>query len=167
MRRVFHGSNMVIERPLANIGRANLDFGVGFYVTSIQSQAEMWAGIKGRYFLQDVSFVSTYDFDFDAAVSHFSYRKFAHYDSEWLHFIVNNRRGGDVWKQFDIIEGGVANDRVIDTVENYMAGLIDEEFALKQLSKHQPNNQICIVNQEVIDKYLCFVDSFQVKADVE
>lgn len=71
------------------------------------------------------------------------------------------------WKQWDIIEGGVANDRVIDTVENFIAGLIDEETALGLLAQHQPNHQICIVKQEVVDKYLHFVASVQVKAYAE
>ena len=67
----------------------------------------------------------------------------------------------------DIIEGGVANDRVIDTVENFMAGLIDEETALGLLAQHQPNHQICIIKQEVVDKYLQYINSKQVKAYAE
>ena len=84
-----------------------------------------------------------------------------------MNFIVNNRQGGDDWRMWDIIEGGVANDRVIDTVENFMAGLIDEETALGLLALHQPNHQICILKQEVVDEYLHFIDSNQVKAYAE
>ena len=84
-----------------------------------------------------------------------------------MHFIVNNRNGGDEWKQWDLIEGGVANDRVIDTVENYMAGMIDEDIALGLLAQHQPNHQICVLKQEVLDNYLKFVESVQVKAYAE
>ena len=61
----------------------------------------------------------------------------------------------------------MANDRVIDTVENYMAGLIDEEAALGLLAQHQPYHQICITKQEVVDRYLHFVKSAQVNAYVE
>ena len=32
---------------------------------------------------------------------------------------------------------------------------------------HQPNHQICILKQEVVDKYLHFIDSNQVKAYAE
>lgn len=35
-------------------------------------------------------------------------------------------------------------------------GLIDLQSALKELSKHQPNNQICILNQELLEKYLIY-----------
>lgn len=167
MIKVYHGSNVEVREPLVGIGRDNLDFGLGFYVTALITQADEWARNKARYFMQTEGSVSLYDFDFDAAVAAFRFHKFEAYDREWLRFIVNNRDGGDDWKQWDIIEGGVANDRVIDTVENYRAGLIDEETALRQLAKHQPNHQICITKQDIVDKYLRFTDSYQVKAYVE
>ena len=57
----------------------------------------------------------------------------------------------------------MANDRVIDTVEAFKAGQISEEKALRELSRHQPNNQICILRQEVVDKYLKFQKSVIIK----
>ena len=113
MIRLFHGSNVVVDRPLVGIGRGALDFGEGFYVTALHGQAEEWAKNKARYYMQTEGVVSVYDFDMEAAIKAFRFHKFEHYDCEWLHFIVNNRRGGEEWKQWDIIEGGVANDRVI------------------------------------------------------
>lgn len=167
MTRVYHGSDVVVESPLTGIGRKALDFGEGFYVTALQSQAEDWARNKVRYFMLPEGTVSLYDFNLEAAKTEYRYHKFENYDREWLHFIVNNRDGGDDWKQYDVIEGGVVNDRVIDTVENYRAGLIDEDTALRLLSMYQPNHQICITRQEVVDRFLRFTDSYQVEAYVE
>ena len=81
---------------------------------------------------------------------------FHSYDVEWLEFIVGNRTGNDLAAPYDYVEGGVANDRVIDTINLYMAGLMGLDIALKELSKHQPNNQICLLNQELMDKYLIY-----------
>lgn len=50
-----------------------------------------------------------------------------------------------------------ANDRVIDTVEAYMNGMMTVEMALGQLSQHQPNNQFCLLSQALIDECLHFV----------
>ena len=36
MRKVFHGATNVVKSPLCNIGRDNLDFGKGFYVTDLR-----------------------------------------------------------------------------------------------------------------------------------
>lgn len=84
---------------------------------------------------------------------------FESYDLEWLEYVINCRRGGVMQKQFDIVEGGVANDNVIDTVEDYENGIITAEQALGQLRYKKVNHQICILNQEIIDKYLTFLHS--------
>lgn len=49
-----------------------------------------------------------------------------------------------------------AYDRVIDTINLYMAGLMDSDTALRRLAMHRPNNQICLLNQELTDKYLIY-----------
>lgn len=163
MRKVYHGATEVIADPLVHVGRENLDFGKGFYVTDILSQAKTWAELKSRYQMVDEAVVNEYQLDFDSAIKEFRYKKFEKYDREWLHFIIDSRDGIKVWRDYDIIEGGVANDRVIDTVEAFKAGQISKAEALKELSKHQPNNQICILKQAVVDKYLTFRKSVTVK----
>lgn len=53
----------------------------------------------------------------------------------------------------------MANDNVIDTVEDYENGIITAEQALGQLRYKRINHQICILNQEIIDKFLTFKNS--------
>ena len=163
MRKVYHGSTTVIKYPLVNIGRDNLDFGKGFYVTDIRKQAKIWAEIKSRYELDGQAIINEYELDFDKAISEYRYMKFEKYDKEWLQFIISSRSGKKEWRKYDIIEGGVANDKVIDTVEAYIAGQIDEIKALGELAKHQPNNQICILKQAIIDKHLKYISSKIIK----
>ena len=67
--------------------------------------------------------------------------------------------------QYDMVEGGVANDNVIDTVEDYENGIITAEQALGQLKYKKVNHQICILNQEIVDKYLSFTSSEIVKTE--
>ena len=50
--------------------------------------------------------------------------------------------------------GGVANDNVIDTVEDYEKGIITAEQALGQLRYKKVNRQICFISQKAIDGYL-------------
>lgn len=40
---VYHGSVVKVETPICHIGRENLDFGRGFYLTDIREQAVRWA----------------------------------------------------------------------------------------------------------------------------
>lgn len=64
-----------------------------------------------------------------------------------------------------MVEGGVANDNVIDTVEDYENGFITAEQALGQLKYKDVNHQICILNQDIADKYLSFTSSETVKTE--
>ena len=118
------------------------------------------AGLQGRKARdrKGTPVISVYEFDYDAAIQDCAYLKFEFYDEAWLDFVVSSRRGQKPWSKYDIVEGGVANDRVIDTVELYTIGILDKASALGKLSEHQPNHQLCILNQEILDKYLKFVN---------
>ena len=158
MKTVFHGSVVEVKEPLVALSRPNLDFGQGFYVTDIQQQAERWAVRLGTRRLA-TPVLNVYHLDIEKVQATYRYLKFEAYNKDWLDFIVGNRKGKMLWKGYDLIEGGVANDNVIDTVEDYIRGRMSAEAALVELSKHQPNNQFCILNQEIIDLHLNFVES--------
>ena len=152
---VYHGSTEVVEHPLCRYGRPNLDFGQGFYVTNLREQAEIWA-TNMAHLKQKNPVVNRYKLNKKAILENACCKIFPAYDEEWLEFIVGNRSGKNLANQYDYVEGGVANDRVIDTVNLYIAGLMELEVALRELSRHQPNNQICLLSQEIIDKYLVY-----------
>jgi hypothetical protein len=40
--KLYHGSTVIVDRPLVSYGRNNLDFGNGFYTTNLKTQAEKW-----------------------------------------------------------------------------------------------------------------------------
>ena len=95
------------------------------------------------------SYQNVYEFDMDAAIkAGFKLLRFDAYDQDWLNFIVASRNGKQPWTGYDIIEGGEANDRVIDTIEDYLNDIITIEQALGQFVYAQPNHQICLLNQQ-------------------
>lgn len=152
---VYHGGTNIIEHPLCRFGRANLDFGQGFYVTDIRLQAVEWA-INVAHRRMEKPLLNRYLLQQDAIIANGRALIFSAYDVNWLEFVVANRQGQNRAGAYDYIEGGIANDRVIDTVNLYMAGLMTQETALTRLSEHQPNNQICLLNQSLTDQYLVF-----------
>ena len=154
---LYHGGTEAVMRPDCKAGRQDLDFGQGFYVTLLQDQAEGFAKRKARD-RKGKSVISVYEFDYENAIKDCAYLNFEFYDEAWLDFVVESRSGLKPWSSYDIVEGGVANDRVIDTVELYTIGILDKASALGRLSEHQPNHQICILNQEILDKYLKFLE---------
>ena len=119
--------------------------------------AETIAERKGR---NTKPIVSAYTLDYSSVkTGDFRVKVFDSYDLEWLEYVIDCRRGGEMQKQYDIVEGGVANDNVIDTVEDYENDIITAEQALGQLRYKKVNHQLCILNQEIIDKYLTFINS--------
>ena len=155
MLTVFHGATEIVDAPICAFGRPRLDFGPGFYVTDIREQAVRWAQtMADRRGLKPV--LNVYHLDRNQMLAVAKCRIFTAYDGDWLDFIVANRQGRNASDVYDYVEGGIANDRVIDTVNLYMQGLIDSATALQQLAYYKPNNQICLLNQSLTDKYLHF-----------
>lgn len=57
----------------------------------------------------------------------------------------------------------MADDDVFKTVDMYFRGLWGKEKALEELRYYKMNNQICIVNQKVLEQILTFQKSYEVK----
>ncbi|MBQ3943290.1 MAG: DUF3990 domain-containing protein, partial [Elusimicrobia bacterium] len=144
-------------------GRDNLDFGKGFYTTSMQNQAEKW--VQRFISLGKKGIINIYNFDDDNIQTKYRYKKFTEYNEEWLDFVLACRGGSKEYQNYDIIEGGIANDKVFNTVELFFTGLIDKSTALHRLKFEKPNNQICFINQEVVDNLLQFESSYEAKGD--
>lgn len=151
MITVYHGGTEIIKQPFCKYGRPNLDFGQGFYITDVKEQAKQWA-VRMAEKRGMAPLVNQYRLDRETILSNCRCKVFSAYDADGLEFIISCRQGVDPSKEYDYIEGGVANDRVIDTVNLYILGLMDLNTALGRLSEHRPNNQICLLNQAMTDK---------------
>lgn len=150
---VYHSSNRQFTDPDVVHSREALDFGKGFYVTRLQEQAEKYA----QRFLRtgEDAYLHIFEYTPDPELR---IKIFNTYDEEWLDFVCSCRKGGDDYKKYDIVEGGVANDKVFQTVDLYMAGVYNKEQALQNLVYEMPNNQLCFMTQEAIDRCLTFVE---------
>lgn len=138
--RLFHGSFLEISRPDLRHSRKNLDFGSGFYVTPIFDQAKNWAERFKRKGKEGV--VSCYNFSEEEAFRTLQILKFDKYSEEWIDHILSCRQGYDQFP-FDIVMGGVANDKVFNTIELYFDGLIEKTEAIKRLQYDKLNMQYC------------------------
>lgn len=136
---LYHGSSAEILHPDLVHSRKNVDFGCGFYTTPIYEQAEKWCMKFKRRGLEAV--VSCYSLD-DECFLRLKVLTFDSYSEDWLDFILNCRSGKDT-TDYDIVIGGVANDKVFNTVELYFEGLIDKNEAIRRLRFEKPNLQIC------------------------
>lgn len=159
---LYHGSYTEVKNPLVNVGRKNLDFGQGFYLYNSKTDADSWAKTaanrKGDNFKP---IINVYNFDYFRTKNiGYRFNEFETYNIEWLKFVVDCRKGKDVFSEYDIVIAGCIDDEIINIVEDYEKGIITEEEALGQLRYKDVNHQICILNQEIIDYCLEFVESY-------
>lgn len=155
---LYHGSTQEIINPDVAFSRKNIDFGEGFYTTPIKQQAIDWA--KRFKYSSKLAVLNFYEFD-ERYFKKFNTKEFDSYDQEWLDFIVANRTDKST-KRYDIVIGGIANDRVFNTIELLLENLIQKSEALGRLKYEEKNLQICFKEQEIIDKYLIFKKSEQI-----
>ena len=136
---LYHGSYLEIAKPDLFHSRSNVDFGRGFYVTPLHEQAAKWCGVFKRRGKDGI--ISRYAFD-ESREAELKTLKFDSYSEDWLDFILNCRSGKDA-TDYDLVAGGVANDKVFNTVELFLDGLIDKTEAINRLRYDKPNLQIC------------------------
>ena len=150
---LYHTSYTEIPHPDLQHSRPRLDFGVGFYLTPLRTQAERYAE---RFIRRgQKAIMNIYEFN---ECQEYTRKVFTAYDGEWLDYITACRKGLP-HEQFDIIEGGIADDQVFDTIDLYFTGIYSREQALGELREKKPNHQICITSQAALDKYLHFKSS--------
>lgn len=149
---LYHGSDCEIKQPDISHSRVTVDFGRGFYTTPLLEQAAQWCAKFKRQGKNGI--VSRYSLD-ESAFENEKVLRFETYSEDWLDFVLACRRGLDE-SGFNIVIGGVANDKVFNTIELYFDGLIDKSETLKRLRYEKPNLQVCLRSQDIIDKYLTF-----------
>ena len=57
---VYHGSTEIVKKPDDRHSYRALDFGKGFYVTTVREQAERWARRKADILGKDTAIVNLY-----------------------------------------------------------------------------------------------------------
>ena len=159
---VYHGSTEIIKNPDVVHSKKYLDFGRGFYVTTFENQAKKWASRKG---MRQEKFGIVNVYELLEEWQEFRILSFEKENEKWLDFVCGCRKGKSLNKEYDIIIGNVADDDVFKTVDMYFRGLWDKKKVLDELRYYKMNDQICIVNQEVLDKLLIFKCSYEVKSD--
>lgn len=157
---VYHGSIVPVEKPDITHSYRPLDFGKGFYVTSIREQAERWAKRKADLLGSSKSIISVYEMQ--EKTEGLNVKTFDPDLMEWIDFVCSCRDGGVDYQRYDLISGKVANDRVFRVVDMYHAGIWEKERALKEIKVYPNYDQIAFITQKAIDQLLIFQSVLEV-----
>ena len=154
---VFHGSIEIVKSPDVLHSYRSLDFGKGFYVTTVEEQAVRWARRKADLLEKGTAIVNRYQMSEE--LGDLKLKTFPEDLMEWIDFVCKCRNGETDYQKFDVISGKVANDKVFRVVDLYRTGIWDKQRALKEIRAYPNYDQIAFITQKAIDKLLVF-DSF-------
>lgn len=155
---IYHGSNVIVDKPKLIKQNRYLDFGYGFYTTTNKIQALSFAEKVYKRNKTGDKCVSVYEIDEDIAFAELSVLKFDLPDEQWLDFVSENRSGIYDGKKYDIIYGPVADDDVYTTFALYQSGVLTKEQTIEALKIKKLYNQMVFATEKSL-AYLSFLES--------
>ena len=147
-KRIYHGSNVEVEKPRILQNGFYKDFGYGFYCTNIEKQAKRWAITrKGDSVVNRYMYIPN---------SNLKVLSFMEMSDEWLDFVVACRKGID--HDYDIVEGPMADDQIWNYVEGFISGKVPRDVFWGLVKFSYPTHQIVFCTEEAL-KTLTFEGS--------
>ena len=155
MLKLYHGSNVVIDKIDLCRSRKVKDFGCGFYLNPNKAQAMEMAVRTSKRMQEGEPVVNAYLFD-DSLLSSectpLSVKIFEDYSVEWAEFILKNRKNmaSQPAHSYDIVVGPIANDTVGLQMRRFIQGYIDIERMIEELRFQRPAIQYFFGKEKAI-----------------
>ena len=131
--KLYHGSNILIDKIDLRKSKPNKDFGRGFYLSDNEEQALEMAKFK-TLTLGGEPLISMFEFDENIITNNtLKVKVFQDYSEEWADFVFANREGLDNVEEYDIVYGPIANDTVGLQIRKLKSGNIDKVEFLNRL----------------------------------
>ncbi|MBV3413873.1 DUF3990 domain-containing protein [Prevotella copri] len=143
MLKLYHGSNVVIDKIDLCLSRRGKDFGCGFYLNPIESQAKEMAVRTTQRLQEGTPVVNAYLFDDSLLMEDsaaLAVKVFEDYSVEWAEFILMNRRNmtSTPAHPYDIVIGPIADDTVGLQMRRFIQGYISIDRMIEELRFKKP-----------------------------
>lgn len=148
---IYHGSYCMVDIPKIIQGKYTKDFGIGFYCTILEEQAEKWAR---KY---ETSFINKYEYNEN---TNLKIKNFTVMTEEWLDFIIDCRNGKK--HQYDIVIGAMADDQIYNYISDLISGQITRDAFWELAKFRHPTHQIAFCTKESL-KCLKFIGVEEIK----
>lgn len=149
MIKLYHGTNTTFDKVELDKCLPYKDFGRGFYLTTIRTQALARAKNKCN-FEGGAPTILAYQFD-EEELANLNVKYFEKPTEEWANFIFANRnKRNKKMHNYDIVIGPVADDGVIASIRLYETKVIDLAEFVKRLEYAHPNIQYAFCTERAI-----------------
>ena len=132
---LYHGSNIEIDTIDFDKSKPGKDFGIGFYLSADEKQAQEMAA-KKALLLGGTPVVTRFEFDKEGALidSNLDYKQFEKYSIEWGESNRDNKTRTQI-HNYDIVYGPIANDTVGFQLRRLNAKIIDIPQFVKEIQR--------------------------------
>ncbi|MBQ0030185.1 MAG: DUF3990 domain-containing protein [Bacteroidales bacterium] len=135
--RLYHGSDILIDKIDFEKSKPFKDFGKGFYLSAEYDQAMDMAKQRIRQ-KKGIGTPIVTTFEFDESVmkgNDLKVKIWEDYSVDWVKFIIRNRdrKQPFPWHDFDIVYGPIADDGVSFQLRRYEAGYLSIEQLVEEL----------------------------------
>lgn len=159
---LYHGSNVVVERPKLVRQNRTLDFGYGFYTTTNSDQAVNFANRVTERREKGIPCVSMYETaGIERLKKSFKVLIFPKADEKWLDYVSANRNGIYSGEKYDIIYGPVANDVIYRTFIAYEEGILTKEETIARLKVRRLYDQMVFAAEPALQQ-LKYIGQFDI-----
>lgn len=152
---LYHGTNLCIDKIDLSVCRPNKDFWRGFYLTTMEDQAQKMAKrVSAIYGGEPI--VNVYQFDgTNLQNPELNIRFFPEPSVEWALFVTNNRNRITTGEhnfdfRYDIVVGPVADDDLSLLFRQFTGGLIDETALKKGMEFRKLTDQYSFHTEKAI-----------------
>lgn len=164
IKKIFHGSEFVIEKPIYGKGATTNDYGPGFYCTENPELAKEWACAKNRN-----GYVNQYELCFtDLRILNLNDPEYSVLN--WLAILAANRtywQKGSIAEEakkyladhflvdtsdYDIIIGNRADDSYFSFAQDFVMGAISYQKLSEAMRLGKLGEQIVLKSRKAFDK---------------
>lgn len=144
MITLYHGSNVFIEKIDLTRSHPDKDFGKGYYLTDIRTQAEAMSIRRVRIAGEGEPTLTVYSFDESLLHSpELRVKVFDEPTEEWALFVLSNREASltGYTHDYDIVIGPIADDGVAFQLDRYTRHMITLATLVEELTYRKLNRQ--------------------------
>jgi hypothetical protein len=144
MITLYHGSNVFIEKIDLTRSHPDKDFGKGYYLTDIRTQAEAMSIRRVRIAGEGEPTLTVYSFDESQLHSpELRVKVFDKPTEEWALFVLSNREASltGYTHDYDIVIGPIADDGVAFQLDRYTRHMITLATLVEELTYRKLNRQ--------------------------
>jgi hypothetical protein len=144
MITLYHGSNVFIEKIDLTRSHPDKDFGKGYYLTDIRTQAEAMSIRRVRIAGEGEPTLTVYSFDESQLHSpELRVKVFDEPTEEWALFVLSNREASftGYTHDYDIVIGPIADDGVAFQLDRYTRHMITLATLVEELTYRKLNRQ--------------------------